>query len=384
MTGIRTVAVLAPLYPPAFKGGGPIRSIAALVATAPADLDPLVLTSDRDLGASEPMNVEANRWCRRGETEVFYASMGSPFAYWRSLRALRERKPVLLHLNSFMNPKLSIIPVFLASLGFWGGARILLSPRGEFGDGALRRRSLKKRAYIRVFRWMRMPRRVIWHSTAPHETADIRRIWGDAAKVLEHENDTLLAPSAVPPSVRPGPLRAAFVGRVVEHKGLHLALMALADVAEPVRLDIYGSREDVAYAERCETLAAGLPGHVAVSFHGPLDPERVVEVLSEHDVLFMPTAGENFGHVIVEALSASCAIAVTPFTPWTDALQGQAGIILDRDAASWAEGISRLASETLEDRLARRSAAGAVYEAWTNRPRRTHVWSAALEAHPTR
>ncbi|MCK2035916.1 glycosyltransferase family 4 protein [Microbacterium sp. SSW1-49] len=375
----RTVAVFAPLYPPAFMGGGPIRSIAALVAGAPEEVHAVVLTKDTDLGAKVPMEVVRNSWSRSDGADVYYASMRSPFDYWRALIALRRTKPALLHFNSFLNPQLTIFPLILWRLGFWGRARVLLSPRGEFGEGALQRRSAKKRIYMRFFRVLRMPKAVIWHSTAAHETSDLRRIWGDSSVVLERENDTLLAEVSSRPRSVDGPLRAVFLGRIVEHKGLHIALEALAHVAGSVRLDVYGSREDSTYGVRCDELVSQLPPHVSVEFHGPIRPDLVVDVLKEHELLLMPTAGENFGHVIAEALSASCAVAVTPFTPWTEDLSTGGGFVLDRDVASWTTFIDQFAAEPPAARMSHRIAAGAAYDRWRGRSRPPHLWTSAFE-----
>lgn len=379
MTPPTRVAVFAPYYPPAFRGGGPVRSIAALVDSAPEGFAPLVLTADRDLGETERLPVPAGRWTRRDGAEVYYAALGSPLGYVRALRAVRRRRPALIHLNSFMNPRLSIAPLLLWRLGFWGRARVLLAPRGEFGDGALSRRALKKRVYLRLFRLLGLPRRVVWHSTAPHETADIRRLWGEGAVIVERENDTLLPATALTPEPVDGPLRAVFLGRIVEHKGLHLALEALASVTAPVHLGVYGSREDAAYFRRCEELVRRLPGHVTVTFHGPVSPENVVSTLATHELLVMPTAGENFGHVIAEALSASCVVAVTRHTPWTEVLSEGGGVVLAREVGAWAHALQEQASAAPEDRLRQRRAAGETYERWRARPRPPHVWVSALD-----
>lgn len=256
---------------------------------------------------------------------------------------------------------------------------MLLSPRGEFGSAALQRRSLKKRIYIQVFRMLGLPGRVVWHSTAPHETADIRALWGEDATIIERGNDTLLAHTALEPQVAAGPLRAVFLGRIVKHKGLHIALEALHGVSSAVRLDIYGSREDDAYVADCEKIVQTLPDNVEVHFHGPIAPEKVVETLNRHDVLLMPTAGENFGHVIAEALAASCEVAVTPLTPWTEQLSRGGGILLDRTPAAWREGIESLAARPLKDRLEARGRAGRTYELWMGRPRPEHLWVQAFE-----
>ena len=43
---------------------------------------------------------------------------------------------------------------------------------------------------------------------------------------------------------------------------------------------------------------------------------RVNEVFAEHDLFLFPTLGENFGHVICEALIAGCPVLLSDQTPW--------------------------------------------------------------------
>lgn len=380
--GRTRVAVFAPLYPPAFRGGGPVRSIEALTRTAPSDIEAVVLTSDRDLGASSPLDVPRNRWTRRDNTRVYYASTRHPWRLLRGLLAVRRTRPDIVHLNSFLNPVFSILPVLLWRVGFWGRPIMLVSPRGEFGDGALARHAAKKRAYLHVFRTLRIPGSVVWHSTAPHETAAIRATWGERAVVVERVNDTLLAPAARPAPPPDGEkARFVFLGRIVEHKGLAIVLRALKDIAVPVTLTVYGADEDAAYLTQCRDLVAQLPAYVDVTLEGTVPPEEVADVLHAHDVLVMPTAGENFGHVIAEALSASCFVLTTPWTPWTDILErGGGAVVPDRSAASWRAALEEVARLPRHEVAARRAAAGAAYEAWAAHPPAPHVWKQALRA----
>lgn len=376
-----TVAVIAPLYPPASRGGGPIRSVHALTVLRPTNMLPVVLTGDRDLGADRALPITANTWVTREGTRVYFTTARSPRRYWAALVALRRENPDLIHLNSFMNPLFSIVPALLWLAGFWGHPILLLAPRGEFGRGAMSRRTTKKRAYIALFRLLRAHRKVVWHATSAEETACIRQLWGQKVDVVERTNDTLLPAHAVlPPPTAGDVMRAVFLGRVVEHKGLDIALQALADVRNPVLLDVYGAREDAQYFQRCQSLAEALPQHVRVTFHHSVAPEEVVTTLGRYDVLLMPTAGENFGHVIAEALSRACVVLATPFTPWTDRLRTGGGVVVnDRQPRSWAAAIDALAGERPTQRYQRRLRAGSVYDDWAARPRDTHVWTLALE-----
>lgn len=53
--------------------------------------------------------------------------------------------------------------------------------------------------------------------------------------------------------------------------------------------------------------------------------ENVVNVLSEYDILFLPTKGENFGHVIVEALAAGIIVLTSDQVPQNDLEENNCG-----------------------------------------------------------
>src|SRR5438132_620616 len=48
---------------------------------------------------------------------------------------------------------------------------------------------------------------------------------------------------------------------------------------------------------------------------GPIPHEQVAGVLSDNDLLYLPTLGENFGHIIVESFAAGCPVLISDCTP---------------------------------------------------------------------
>jgi glycosyltransferase involved in cell wall biosynthesis len=354
-----------------------------LVSATPARFSVYVLTGDRDLGAVGRLPVESDSWQEHEGTPVYYASSNSVAGLLRGFWALRKAGPEVLYLNGYFDPRFSILPQLLWRFGFWGPAVRLLAPRGEFGEGALNRRALKKRSYIALYRLLGLHKTVYWHASSELEAQAIRLLWGADAAILIRENETLLPrfadepPSIISTSPEAGaasPLRAAFLGRIVEHKGLHVALEALTAVKSMVEFDVYGPGEDVAYLEHCKTLAARAPANVSVRFRGALEPDQTRQTLSRYDVLLMPTAGENFGHVIAEALSVSCPVMCSPHTPWTPTLEVGGGAVLSLAVAEWTLEIEKRASTSSADRLDERRRAGAAYDRWRELPAAPHVF----------
>jgi glycosyltransferase involved in cell wall biosynthesis len=89
-------------------------------------------------------------------------------------------------------------------------------------------------------------------------------------------------------------------------------------VTVPVELTIYGPIEDPVFWATCQELIAQLPANIRAAYAGEVLPEHVRQTLCEHDLFFFPTRGENFGHVIFEALSAGVPVLISDQTPWTD------------------------------------------------------------------
>ena len=117
-------------------------------------------------------------------------------------------------------------------------------------------------------------------------------------------------------SKKPGQLRVVFVSRVARKKNLLGALRMLEGVSGDVFFDIYGPPEDTGYWQECQRLIAALPANIRVRYWGQIEHERVGRVFAEHDLFLFPTLGENYGHVIREALAAGCPVLISDQTPW--------------------------------------------------------------------
>ena len=143
-----TVLILVGVYLPGYKAGGPVRTIANLVSSLGDVFNFKIVTSDRDILDVQPYkNVLIDQWHVLGKAEVYYAS---PMALtpWGIRTILNAIEYDVLYLNSFFNPKFSIIPIALLKLGLIDHCPIILAPRGEFSAGALRIKNIKKRLFL--------------------------------------------------------------------------------------------------------------------------------------------------------------------------------------------------------------------------------------------
>jgi len=313
------VLLLTDYYLPGYKGGGPIKTIANLIGATSAEIDYKVVTSDRDLGDVSPYsNVDVGRWNRIGKYSVFYAESG--------LKGLRQLHKIILdkdydviYLNSFFSVRFSLVPLLIAKIY---KKPIVLGPRGEFSEGALSLKAFKKKVYIRIFKLLGLARGVVFQASSNFELGDIKKTLGSHDKIFvaedigsqEYAKDLVVKDAAV--------IKLVFISRISPMKNLAYALEVLKNISCSAVFDIYGPQEDAAYWSECEAIIKVLPEHVVVNYKGQLKPSDVVGTLSTYDLFLMPTKGENYGHVIAEALCAGLPILIADTTPWRD-LQGK-------------------------------------------------------------
>lgn len=313
-----TILVLLGYYLPGYKAGGVLRSIANLVDHLQDDFDFRIVTRDRDLGdAAAYPGITPDRWAGHGAAQVFHA--GPKMFSNRNIAALvRETPHDLLYLNSFMQPCLSSYPLLERRLGRIPERPTIVAPRGGFSSGALALGRGRKRLYIALTRAAGLWRDLLWQASSEYEAEDIRRVMGGTTDRIRIACDP---PRRIPPSVggargRGVPLRLLFLSRIAPMKNLTFALDVLRRVRAPVRFSIYGPVEDQAYWEECRRRIGLLPPNVEAVYHGSVEPDAVLETLRSHDLFFLPSLGENFGHVVAEAISVGTPVLLSQETPW--------------------------------------------------------------------
>jgi glycosyltransferase involved in cell wall biosynthesis len=330
------VLVLTDYYLPGWKAGGVVRSLRNLVELLGDKIRFRVITGDRDFGETGPYpGIGPGRWQTVGKAEVRYlAAAERSLRNWT--RLLTETPHDLLYLNSFFSPDFAVKPLLLRRLNRVPRLPALLAPKGELSEGALFIKKLKKRLYLKVGLPMGLYRGLAWQASGPLESEEIARLLGSSVEdpqspIFVAEDPVMAAGQAAGgegPRKEAGLLRAVFLSRISRKKNLDGALAVLAKVKARVQLDVYGPLEDPAYWEECRRLAGALPENIGFTYRGPIAPDQIHRVLSGYDAFFLPTLGENFGHVIIEALLAGSPVVISDTTPWRDLAAKGAGVDL--------------------------------------------------------
>lgn len=315
--------VFADWFAPAFKAGGPIRSIVNFVDRFKDQYDIHVFTSDRDINEHKPLNdIQVDQWLEREGYHIWYYSPGT-MTYKKVKSVIAEINPDKIYLNSMFSNMIK--PIMAAYVT----GKIIIAPRGMLRSSALAVKPLKKFLYLWFLRMMGIGKYLSFHSTGEDETKDIKRIFTVAKNIVIAPNLPVSVNVQLTPIEKPsGQLRIIFVGRLHPIKKLDFLLEALTKVKGDIKLDIVATKEDKEYWKQCKKLITALDLKVEISPYLNLPHHKIKPLLEKAHLFALPTKGENFGHAIFEALAVGCPVLISDQTPWTNLRSKKAGVEL--------------------------------------------------------
>ena len=337
----KKILCFADYYLPGYKAGGPIQSIANLVENLSDEFEFDIICNDHDLlDRQSYANVKIDQWNAVSKARVFYASRKN--LNFKSIKKiLNETKYDLLYFNSFFSFKFTIFPLFIYKIFLFSKKPCIIAPRGEFSLGALKLKYIKKKIYLYISKLLGLYNNLYWQASSDNEKKDILRNFRVAEKLIYIAPDLI---SYEPIALnylslrKPGPLRIIFLSRITPKKNLNFLLRALQKVNFPIELSIYGPIDDLSYWKACLYSIDQLPSNIKLLIGDPVPQKQVKSILQKHDVFVLPTLGENFGHIIIEALIAGVPAIISDKTFWESDEEGSLEV-LALDEYIWQETI---------------------------------------------
>jgi glycosyltransferase involved in cell wall biosynthesis len=341
--GRKDILIIMGRYLPGYKDGGPVRSIKNLTDFLGKEYNFKILTCDRDHGDTEAYpNIKVNGWNRVGNAEVYYVP---PKGFSQKLIVELAGQVDLVYVCGCFNDY--AINTLIANRLGKIKVPVVVAAMGLFSPGALQIKSLKKNTFINVFNTLGIFKDVYWSATSEMEVTDILNvIKTDRKKVMIAEDlPRAVKKAKIVKNKKAGELKVVFISRFSPEKNLLQAIEILQKVKSNVKFTLYGPDTNKEYWTECKKKLNKLPDNVKWEWEGNLDSEKVVETLKNQDVFLFPTQGENFGHVIQEALSAGCPCIISDQTPWQDfESQGVGYVFPLRDDNPFVEAIERYAA----------------------------------------
>lgn len=336
-------------YAPGYKAGGPVRSMLNLVAHLRDRVEFHIVTRNTDYTEHEPYpGIVPDQWTTLpGGEKVWYASAaGTGRKAWKAI--LHEDRWDVVYINGLYSWPFNILPLWLARNG---QAKRVVAVRGMLAAGAMRQGTSKKLLFLSLARAFDLYRGVRFQATNGEEAGDVRTFVDRRAEVQVVPNlPAVSPPRRMPVGKERGSVRLVSVARVAPEKNTLFAIESLRTVQHQVEFNLYGPVYDAGYWARCQEAMATLPEQVRVQYKGPVEPAAVPEILADHHVLFMPSAGENFGHTMLEALTAGRPLLISDRTPWRGLEADRAGWDLPLHASeAFARTIDRVAAMDQEE-----------------------------------
>jgi glycosyltransferase involved in cell wall biosynthesis len=324
------VLLFCDYYLPGYKSGGGVRTIVNIVERLGDEFDFRIVCRDHDgLADKKPYTtVKINEWNEVGKAKVFYLSP-EKIKLSEIKKLINETEPKSIYTNSFF----STFTVFILLLRRFRRIKkipLIISPGGELSKGAMRLKKEKKKLYLTFAHALGLYQNIIWRASAKPEAEDINIYKGKGGKVFLASDlpQKIIFPDykqEEKPIKQPGELRLVYLSRIHQMKNLMFLLKLLEKINGKVLLDIYGPFEKPKYVEECKNQAAKLPDNILTSFRGEVHNDDVSKIISKYHLFCLPTLGESFGHIIIEALSGGCPILISDRTPWRNLSEKQVG-----------------------------------------------------------
>jgi glycosyltransferase involved in cell wall biosynthesis len=342
-----TILIICDYYLPGFESGGAMRTLVNMVDRVGDEFSFRVITRDHDgpLNRVSYASVGLNAWNRVGNADVYYLTKENVRpGQIRDL--INQTAPDAIYLNSFFS-KLTVLTLSLRRFNKIRPIPIILAPEGELVPGGLKLKPLKKRLYITIAKLLSLLNQVIWKAASDSEQIDVETEFGPESKIYIAPNmppqfDPVNTARAVKPPKIAGEATMVFLSRFMRKKNFNWLLEHIVSVKGRLSIDIFGPLEDAEYWEETQRILKTLPGNIDVQYKGTVPHEKVAETLAKYHFFVLPTLGENFGHIFVEALAAGCPIIASDRSPWRDLeKQGIGWDIPLEDPNAWTRAINR-------------------------------------------
>ncbi|GAB3663647.1 hypothetical protein GCM10028791_39110 [Echinicola sediminis] len=326
-----TILIMIDWFLPGTRSGGPVRSYANLIAHLEEEFHFKVITRDTDYCEEVPYpNIQANAWNPISpNTDVYYISKEE--LNGKTIKKLiQTTEHDTLYINGVYSRFFSILPLRYADKK---NKKVIVAARGMLNPQAFSVKAKRKRLFLNIAKYLGLYKNTYFHATNEEEKEYISSI-NNKIKVLVAPNlprKTVQQKSESKPCLEEG-IKLVSIGRISVEKGTLKLLQSLAGInatGKKVALDLYGPIYDEAYWEKCKQIITQLPSMVRVNYKGAVESELIPEILKSYHFFTLFSEGENFGHAILEGLSAGCPVIISQNTPWKGLEQHQVGWDID-------------------------------------------------------
>lgn len=274
-------------------------------------IDSVVITSD--IGIKDH-NIIRNKWQINGESKLIYCS--GKGVLWKVFKlSFKEVGDCdIVHLSSVCFPP----NIFIALYATLKRKKIILSPRGELFPQAYKsKKYFLKKVLFAVYALLQ--KKIIFHATSEDEKHFIELLF-PKTRIFVQSNLIETQYNDIPQERNEN---IVFLGRINPIKAIDKLVEALYTskkfLSSKGKLLIVGGArlpEEIKYKQKIEKMIDAFGLSERVVFLGVKEGNEKIKVLNTSKALILPSESENFGNVIIEALSQSIPVIASKGTPW--------------------------------------------------------------------
>jgi glycosyltransferase involved in cell wall biosynthesis len=341
-----------PYYEPAWASGGTVTAISNLCrALARQGIDISVYTTDAD-GKGGHLDVPLNEPIILGgvKTWYFHCDLLPKKAFYSRGLAKKLKDTVnefdLVHMSAIW--QWIGVDVFKVCKHF--SKPYIVSAHGSFNTWCWNQNIIKKRFY-----WHLIGKKAIDGAHAIHFTVRDEREKSLSTLPFLMQKENFVVPNGI--VLKEGKnirdklgfstdqFILLFVGRIHRKKGIHLIIEAMKRIDNKnIRLLLVGSKEDTGYVSLLEKISKEVEGKLI--WHDTVSVNEVWDYYSSSTLFVLPSHDENFGMVVVEAMSCGLPVLISKNVGiWREIQSDEAGVIVNQDADEIAEAIKKLADD---------------------------------------
>jgi len=340
----KKILVFIDWYLPGFKAGGPIRSCANLVMHLSSEFYFFIVTRNSDYMDAVPYSsVNKNAWNKMPDgSSVFYISKDN-LRLSIIKKIIKNSNAECIYLNNVYSFYFTLIPLWLIHRK---KDKVIVSVRGMLAPGALAIKPIKKKLFLFLSKAIGLFNNVIFQASSTNEKEQIETIFPKSRIIIAPNLPRkILLPDTNKITKSQGSVRLLNVARIAPEKNLLFALEVLKSVKEKIVFDFFGPIYDTGYWKKCKSAIANLPSNITASYKGVADGEQIFKLIENYHFLFLPSRGENFGHIILEAMSAGLPVIISDKTPWKNLEEKKVGWdIALNNFAKFSQAIDKCAS----------------------------------------
>lgn len=305
------ILFLTPTYKPAYVYGGVTVVTSLLAESLVRSGHNVTVYTTNGNGATE-LKIDADREIVVEGVKVFYFrrfsrghSHFSP-AFWRKIY-FEVTKFDVVHLHSWWNPPM----MMAAAICKLRGVRPVISPHGMLCDYILKTNNRRTKQILHF-----LIGKYLLENTFLHVSSEME--WNESQEMIGGNWTGAIIPNLVEPEYFDHtqtrddnePFVIGFLSRIDPKKRLDLLIQALSKVSFDYKLKVAGTGDND-YLNYLKKLSVACGNEDKIDWVGWKDKGQKYEFYSSIDLFTLLSFNENFGVVVIEALSAGTPVLLS-------------------------------------------------------------------------